>query len=110
MSDYGPVLVQVVGGAAAVCSTGSFIPQLLKLIREKAAEAVSLPMYVLTVAAFTLWIVYGVSLKSWPLVASNAISLGLSSAILALSWRYRDRSAPQAPGGESAPRRAPGPG
>ncbi|HEX3917644.1 MAG TPA: SemiSWEET transporter [Caulobacteraceae bacterium] len=107
MSDYGPFLMQAAGVGAAICSTTSFMPQLLKLVREKAAEAVSLGMYVLTVSAFTLWIVYGVSLHSWPLVASNAISLGLSSAILGLSWRYRDRSAaPASRGAATGPRRA----
>jgi MtN3 and saliva related transmembrane protein len=85
--------VTVIGAAAALCSTTSFVPQLAKLWREKTAEAVSVRMYVLTVAAFSLWSVYGFLLGSWPLVAANLVSLGLSSAILALRLRYRRRSA-----------------
>jgi MtN3 and saliva related transmembrane protein len=86
------VIVEAVGVGAALFSTVSFVPQLLKLLRENTGEAVSLKMYALTVTGFSLWSVYGILLGSWPLVASNLISLGLSSAILLLKWRYRDQA------------------
>jgi MtN3 and saliva related transmembrane protein len=86
-------IAEVVGTIAALCSVTSFVPQLVKLLREKTGEAVSLHMYALTVTGFSLWSAYGVMLGSWPLVASNLISLALSSAILLLKWRYRDREA-----------------
>jgi MtN3 and saliva related transmembrane protein len=85
------ILVEALGAGAAVCSTTSFIPQLAKLIRERTAEAISAPMFMLTVTAFLLWSVYGLMLRSWPLVVSNLISLGLSGAILALTLRLRAR-------------------
>jgi MtN3 and saliva related transmembrane protein len=90
------ILVEALGVMAAVCSTTSFIPQLVKLLREKTSGDVSLRMYVLTVSAFSLWSVYGLVLKSWPLVVSNLISLVLSSAILLLDLRYRGRGEAQA--------------
>ena len=86
------VFVEAVGAAAAVCSTSSFVPQLVKLIRERTAEAVSLRMYALTVTAFALWTGYGVMLRSWPLVASNTISLAISSAILLLKLRFQAKA------------------
>lgn len=82
------VLVEVIGGAAAVCSVTSFVPQLVKLIREKDAEAVSLRMYLVTVTGFSLWLAYGVLRQSIPLMASNGISLALSAAILFLKIKY----------------------
>jgi len=90
------ILVEALGVAAAICSTTSFVPQLIKLVRDKTSEEVSARMYVLTVTAFSLWSVYGLMLKSWPLVASNLISLALSSAILLLDLRYRGRGEAQA--------------
>ena len=48
-------------------------------------------MFVLTVAAFSLWSGYGLMLKSWPLVIANLVSLALSAAILVLKLRYRGR-------------------
>ena len=85
------IIVDLIGAGAAVCSTTSFVPQLIKLVRERTAEAVSAPMFVLTVAAFSLWSGYGLMLHSWPLLISNLISLGLSAAILLLKLRFRGR-------------------
>jgi len=90
------IIVEVLGAGAAIFSTTSFIPQLVKLLRDKTSGDVSLRMYVLTVTAFSLWSVYGLMLKSWPLVVSNVISLALSSAILLLDLRYRGRGEAQA--------------
>ena len=87
-------IVEIVGAGAAVCSMTSFVPQLVKLFRERTAEAVSAPMFILTVAAFSLWSGYGLMLKSWPLVVSNLVSLALSGAILLLKLRYRSRPLP----------------
>ena len=85
-------VIDAVGVAAAVCSMTSFVPQVVKIWREKDASSVSLRMYVVTVTGFTLWTVYGVLLKSWPLIGSNLISLTLAAIILVLKLRYRDES------------------
>ena len=82
------VLVNAVGTAAGLCSMSSFLPQLIKIAREKRAEGVSLRTYLVTVTGFVLWIAYGVMLGSWPVAASNSVCLLLSAAILALRWRY----------------------
>lgn len=86
------LLINAVGVAAALCSMSSFTPQLVKIWRERDAGSVSLRMYVVTVTGFGLWILYGAMLKSWPLVGSNLVSLGLSAAILALKLKF-DRQA-----------------
>ena len=91
-SAMASILITGVGTAAALCSMGSFVPQVVKIWRERDASGVSLRMYAVTVTGFALWIAYGVSLQSWPLVGSNAVCLLLSAAILALKWRFGDRS------------------
>ena len=83
-----------IGSAAAVCSMVSFTPQLIKIIRDHDAEAVSLRMYLVTVAGFGFWIGYGLMIASWPVVASNAVCLMLSGAILTVKWRLSAHSSP----------------
>lgn len=87
------IVANLIGAVAAICSTSSFAPQLVKLWRDKQAGEVSLGMYVLTVSAFVAWSVYGIALGSWPLAVANLVSLGLASAILILKLRYRRRAA-----------------
>lgn len=84
MSD----LANIVGTGAALCSMASFVPQILKIVRERDASSVSLRMYAVTVTGFSLWIAYGVMITSWPVVGSNAICLLLSATILVLKWRF----------------------
>ena len=90
-----PILIDGVGALAALCSTASFFPQVVKLYREKDASAVSMRTYGVTVAAFGFWVVYGVALKSWPLVIANGVCVALSGAILALKIRYDRKREPK---------------
>ncbi len=85
-------VVSAVGAAAAVCSATSFAPQILKICKEGDTDAVSLRMYLVTVLGFALWTAYGGLLRSWPLVASNVVSLTLSATILILKLRSRGRA------------------
>ncbi len=88
-----PLLINAIGTLAALCSIFSFVPQVVKMYREKDASAVSLQMYAVTVMGFCLWVGYGAMLKSWPLIASNGACVGLSAAILVLKLKYRDHKA-----------------
>ncbi len=81
------LLVDAVGVAAGLCSMSSFVPQIVKILRERDAESVSLRMYIVTVAGFILWTTYGALLGSWPVWVSNAVNLSLAAAILALKLR-----------------------
>ena len=88
--------VTAVGVAAALFSMASFVPQILKILREREAEGVSLRMYVVTVTGFCLWVAYGLLIKSWPVAASNVVNLGLAATILALKWRFSGEGRAQA--------------
>jgi MtN3 and saliva related transmembrane protein len=90
MIDLG---ANAVGVVAAGLSMASFLPQIVKIVRERDASSVSLRMYLVTVTGFTAWIAYGVMIGSWPVAGSNLINLGLSGTILALKWRFGDSPA-----------------
>jgi MtN3 and saliva related transmembrane protein len=78
-------LVMLLGYLAALASMASFMPQAWKIIRSRQTKGISSGMYLLTVSAFGLWLVYGVLLKQWPLVVSNAVCFGLSAFILVMT-------------------------
>ncbi|MET0274619.1 MAG: SemiSWEET transporter [Phenylobacterium sp.] len=83
-------LANIVGTGAALCSMSSFVPQIIKIWRERDASSVSLRMYVVTVTGFGLWITYGVLIGSWPVALSNVVCLAMSATILILKWRFGD--------------------
>lgn len=84
------LLANVIGTGAALCSMASFVPQLTKIWKERDASQVSLRMFAITVTGFTLWVLYGWTLKSWPIMVSNAVCLVLSAAILYAKFKFKD--------------------
>jgi len=85
------LVANVVGTGAALCSMTSFGPQIVKIWRERDASSVSLRMYLVTVTGFSLWILYGVLIDSWPVAVSNVICLAMAATVLALKWRFSRR-------------------
>ena len=76
-----------IGSIAAVLTTVSFVPQAVKVIRERRTEGISLAMYVLFTLGVGLWLVYGALIRSYPVVLANGVTLALAGAILALKIR-----------------------
>jgi len=74
--------INILGTAAALCSTISFAPQAWKIIKTRDTRDLSAGMYLLTVSAFVLWAAYGILQHSWPLAASNSLCFVLSAFIL----------------------------
>jgi MtN3 and saliva related transmembrane protein len=83
-------MATAVGVAAAACSMSSFVPQILKILRERDASAVSTRMYLVTVTGFAAWIVYGLMIGSWPVAGSNIVNCALAATVLVLKLRLGD--------------------
>ena len=77
--------ISILGYCAALASMGSFVPQAWKVIRTRQTKDISVGMYLLTVAAFALWLAFGVLQRQWPLVISNGVCLALALFILAMT-------------------------
>ena len=84
------LLINSVGVAAGLCSMASFVPQLIKISRERDASGVSLRMFAVTTLAFVLWTTFGLLQRSWPIAVSNAVCLVLVLAIVALRLKFGD--------------------
>jgi MtN3 and saliva related transmembrane protein len=86
MEDWAISLLGVVAG---LCTTGSFLPQVIKSWREHETGAISTKMYVIISIAFVLWLAYGFVIGSWPMIVFNLLNLALGGAILAMKLKGR---------------------
>ncbi|MGO9339411.1 MAG: SemiSWEET family sugar transporter [Terracidiphilus sp.] len=77
-----------IGSVAAVCTTISFVPQLIRVWRRKSAADISLIMFLLFSFGVACWLVYGIGIGSGPITAANTVTLALALAILVLKLRY----------------------
>jgi MtN3 and saliva related transmembrane protein len=83
--------IGLLGVVAGLCTTGSFVPQVLKTWREGETGAISTRMYVIISVAFVLWLAYGAMIGSWPMIVFNLLNLALGGAILAMKMRAGSR-------------------
>jgi MtN3 and saliva related transmembrane protein len=77
-----------VGFAAAFLTSVSFVPQAVMTIRSKNTSGISRGMYCMFTLGVALWLVYGIYLVSWPMIAANSVTLALAATILVLKLRY----------------------
>jgi MtN3 and saliva related transmembrane protein len=75
------------GLAAGLCTSLSFVPQVLKAWRERDTEAISKRMYVASLIAYGLWIVHGLMITSVPVILFNVVNVVLAGIILVLKLR-----------------------
>ncbi len=83
-----PPLTDVIGVTGAALTTLCWLPQALKVIRERETRALSLLATAGFTAGVALWLVYGLAIGDWPLIGSDAVTLALMLPILATKLRY----------------------
>jgi MtN3 and saliva related transmembrane protein len=81
-----------IGTLAAVATTSSFIPQVIK-IKKQGGEDLSYPMLFLYLCGILLWLAYGIILHAAAVIWANAITAILVTLAIALKMRY----SPQGP-------------
>ncbi|MGE5711874.1 MAG: SemiSWEET transporter [Nitrospira sp.] len=81
--------VDLLGYVAGALTTCAFWPQLQKTWTSKSAGDVSLGMLAIFTSGVGLWLLYGFMLDAWPIILTNAVTLLLTGAILALKLRYQ---------------------
>jgi len=82
------LITTLIGLLAATCTTGSFLPQVIRAWRTRSTRDVSALMFALLVTGNALWLLYGVLIGDLPLVVANLITITLVTIILALKLRY----------------------
>jgi MtN3 and saliva related transmembrane protein len=80
--------ITLIGLVAAACTTLSFLPQVFKTVQTKKTQDLSLGMYVVLTLGLSLWMVYGLITKDFPLILANSISASLSAFVLYMKIRH----------------------
>ncbi len=79
---------EIIGYAAAVLTTLSFVPQVLKTWKTRSTGDISLLMFIAFCVGVFLWLVYGILLNSLPIIFANAVAFILGAVILVLKIKH----------------------
>jgi len=81
-------MITIIGLIAAACTTISFLPQALKSIKTRQTKDISLTMYSLFTTGIVLWLVYGIFIRDFPLIAANIVTLIFTLIILVMKIKH----------------------
>ena len=82
----------IVGLVSSIFTGVSLIPQLVKIIKEKKAEAISLGMLAVLFIGLCGWVYYGILKEDWIIIISNAFSLVVNILIFIFSMKYKEKN------------------
>tara|TARA_A100001035_G_scaffold7623_1_gene5447 strand:+ start:222 stop:491 length:270 start_codon:yes stop_codon:yes gene_type:complete len=72
----------IFGYLAAFLTTAAFLPQLIKTLKTKKADDVSLTTLIMFITGVMSWVIYGYKISSTPILIANLITLILNLLIL----------------------------
>ena len=76
------VKIEFFGYFAAILTTAAFLPQLIKTLKTKKADDVSLITLIMFICGVASWIIYGYKISSSPILIANLITFILNLFIL----------------------------
>jgi MtN3 and saliva related transmembrane protein len=81
--------ITVIGLIAALFTTVSLSPQLLKIYRTKSTKDISKGMFILYCGGVLLWFIYGVYMANLPIIIANGVGLIQGTVILLFKLKYK---------------------
>lgn len=75
------VAIDWIGAAAGFLTSIAMLPQLIKVLKEKNAEDLSLLTLAVLLLGLILWVVYGILREEWPIILSNGFSILVNSVL-----------------------------
>jgi MtN3 and saliva related transmembrane protein len=82
--------IEIVGIAAGVCTSISVLPQLVKIIKRKNAEDISLFYLGILLVGLALWVWYGLLREDTPIIITNTFSLIMNLTIIILGIKFKN--------------------
>ena len=66
--------IEIIGLIAAVFTTSSFFPQVVKIWKTKQTKDISTTMYIAMMIGTCFWLTYGILISSFAIIVANIVS------------------------------------
>jgi MtN3 and saliva related transmembrane protein len=82
---------QAIGLAAGILTASSLIPQVIKTLKTKKADEVSIKMLLVLQGGIILWILYGFKRDDMPIIVTNIFSLAVNITMVILRIKFGEK-------------------
>lgn len=83
---------QLIGIVAGILTATSMLPQLVKIIKHKKADDVSMFMLIVLLSGLATWIVYGILREDWPIIVTNCFSITINVLMVIFRIKYSHKN------------------
>jgi MtN3 and saliva related transmembrane protein len=81
----------VLGIIAGVLTASAMVPQLVKIVRTKKADDISIPTLFILLAGLCIWVYYGIRKDDLPLILTNSVSVLITALNIFFSSKYKKK-------------------
>ena len=69
-----PLIINIVGYAAAICMVCGYLPQAIYTIRTRDTDGIAMPTFLLLGFGSIFFVIQGFMIDNWPLIITNLIT------------------------------------
>ena len=75
-------LIEGIGIAAGIIGVVAWGPQIVEVWKHKRHDGISIPTFSIVAFSLSLWLVYGIAIKSTAMIFSNILTLSVIALII----------------------------
>ncbi len=82
------IIVTIIGIMATVFAVSSSIPQIIKALKTRKTDDVSIWLVVVLIIGLSLWVIYGIGINDLLISIANSIAVAINTFLLILKIKY----------------------
>ncbi len=82
------IIVTIIGIMATVFAVSSSIPQIIKALKTRKTDDVSIWLVVVLIIGLSLWVIYGIGINDLLISIANSIAVAINIFLLILKIKY----------------------
>jgi MtN3 and saliva related transmembrane protein len=81
-------LISAIGILASIFALSSTVPQIIKGVKTKKMDDVSVWLILSLIVGLSLWVIYGIGISGVVIIGGNTVGVSLNVVLLFLKFRY----------------------
>lgn len=88
LTDMINILIPLIGILATIFAVSSTVPQIVKGMKTRKMDDVSVLLIMALIVGLSLWVVYGIAKNDIVIVGGNSVGVSLNAILLLLKIKY----------------------